>query len=204
MFSGRAAKWATNEHSDRREPRHSAARGLAAACRHEASKPVSVAAGETCDAYALDPGLTGFRRNEVSAVQLDLIVNQAGWHDPQARIDVLTTPSDSFKESELNRGRISPAIRDDEEPFFFRAVSGECIEFWHTNEMPKELALDDFQVKTPTDTVGQHIHLVKFDVTSSDGSGNGWNYEDGTFAADELMARRCAARRRRGTDRLGD
>ena len=34
---------------------------------------------------------------------------------------------------------------------------------------------------TPTDILGQHIHLVKFDVTSSDGSGNGWNYEDGTF-----------------------
>ena len=31
---------------------------------------------------------------------------------------------------------------------------------------------DDFQVR-PTDIIGQHIHLVKFDVTSSDGSGNG-------------------------------
>ena len=42
--------------------------------------------------------------------------------------------------------------------------------------------LDDFQVRTPTDIIGQHIHLVKFDVTSSDGAGNGFNYEDGTFA----------------------
>ncbi|TGN49643.1 hypothetical protein E4L95_18140, partial [Paracoccus liaowanqingii] len=143
--------------------------------------------------YVTDPDLLGFRRYEVSAVQLDLVVNQAGWHDPQARIDVLTDGSDGYKDAGAEtRDRISPRIRDDSEPFFFRAISGECIEFRHTNELPKDLELDDFQVKTPTDTIGQHIHLVKFDVTASDGSGNGWNYEDGTFAADELMARRCA------------
>src|SRR5690606_6086973 len=34
-----------------------------------------------------------------------------------------------------------------------------------------------------------HIHLVKFDVTSSDGSGNGWNYEDGTFSPEEVRER---------------
>lgn len=140
--------------------------------------------------YAHDLFVTGFRRYEVSAVQLDLIVNKAGWHDPQARINVLSEFSDRYKGG---TGLISPFISDRDEPFFFRALSGECIEFRHTNELPKDLELDDFQVRTPTDTIGQHIHLVKFDVTSSDGSGNGWNYEDGTFAPDELMARRCAA-----------
>ncbi|MBB1498547.1 hypothetical protein [Paracoccus sp. MC1862] len=139
--------------------------------------------------YAPDPDLTGFRRYEVSAVQLDMIVNTAGWHDPQARINVLSARSPVYKQG---RGRISPRISDSEEPFFFRALSGECIEFRHTNELPRTLELDDFQVRTPTDTIGQHIHLVKFDVTSSDGSGNGWNYEDGTFAADEIAHRRCA------------
>lgn len=137
-----------------------------------------------------DPNLDGYRRYEVSAVQLDMIVNSAGWHDPQARINVLTAESDDYKDGP--GWRISPVISDSEEPFFFRALSGECIEFRHTNELPKELELDDFQVKTPTDTIGQHIHLVKFDVTSSDGSGNGWNYEDGTLAADEVAGRLCA------------
>ena len=37
--------------------------------------------------------------------------------------------------------------------------------------------------------MGQHIHLVKFDVTSSDGAGNGFNYEDGTFAPGEVLER---------------
>ena len=31
---------------------------------------------------------------------------------------------------------------------------------------PTYYELDDFQVRTPTDIIGQHIHLVKFDVTS--------------------------------------
>lgn len=134
--------------------------------------------------FVPDPGLTGFRRYDVSAVQLRMVVNKAGWHDPQARINVLSGEAESYK----NR------TRADAEPFFFRARSGECIEFRHTNELPKDLARDDFQVATPTDTIGQHIHLVKFDVTASDGSGNGWNYEDGTFAPDEIVARICASR----------
>ncbi|MFT4183290.1 MAG: hypothetical protein QM636_15390 [Rhizobium sp.] len=140
-----------------------------------------------------DPAVVGFRRYKASAVQLDMVTNRAGWHDPQARINVLTETSDKYKDASAGK-RISPLISASEQPFFFRALSGECIEFRHTNELPKELALDDFQVQTPTDTIGQHIHLVKFDVTSSDGSGNGFNYEDGTFAPDEIAARICAAK----------
>lgn len=142
-------------------------------------------------AFTSDPAVIGYRRYAASAVQLDLVTNRAGWHDPQARINVLTARSDAYKEGP---GWISPRISAEEEPFFFRALSGECIEFRHTNELPKELELDDFQVRTPTDTIGQHIHLVKFDVTSSDGSGNGFNYEDGTLAPDEIALRICAAK----------
>ncbi|KMO44573.1 hypothetical protein VQ03_02080 [Methylobacterium tarhaniae] len=134
--------------------------------------------------FVPDPGLLGFRRYAVSAIQFDMTVNRAGWHDPQARIAVLTDEADAWKESRSARA----------EPFFFRGFSGECIELRHTNELPKDLELDDFQLRVPTDTIGQHIHLVKFDVTSADGSGNGFNYEDGTFAPDEILARICAAR----------
>src|SRR6185436_262259 len=41
----------------------------------------------------------------------------------------------------------------------------------------------------PTDILGQHIHLVKFDVTSSDGGANGFNYEDGTLSPGEVVER---------------
>ena len=55
--------------------------------------------------------------------------------------------------------------------------------------MPAYYELDDFQVRTPTDIVGQHIHLVKFDVTSSDGAVNGFNYQDGSYSPDEVRSR---------------
>lgn len=131
-----------------------------------------------------DPAKTGHRQYEVSAIGLNLVVNRAGWHDPQARINVLTQDAED----------IEGQRRHDMEPFFFRAASGECIEFKHQNRTHKELELDDFQVATPTDTIGQHIHLVKFDVTSSDGSGNGFNYEDGTFSRGAVEERIAAAK----------
>ncbi len=64
----------------------------------------------------------------------------------------------------------------------------------HANLLPNVYELDDYQVRTPTDVVGQHIHLVKFDVTSADGSGNGWNYEDGTLSPQEVEERIHAVR----------
>jgi hypothetical protein len=114
-------------------------------------------------------------------IQFDMTVNRAGWHDRQARIAVL----EQDVTATLN-GTRAP------EPLFFRANSGECVVFKATNLIPNVLNLDDFQIFTPTDTMGQHIHLVKFDVTSSDGAGNGWNYEDGTFTADEVRERIAA------------
>jgi hypothetical protein len=124
-------------------------------------------------------------------VQLDMTVNKSGWHDPQGRFPVL---EEDLKET-LNGSRPT-------EPLFFRAQSGECVEFYATNLIPSNLNLDDFQVYTPTDTIGQHIHLVKFDVTSSDGSGNGWNYEDGTLAADEVRERIIAHNKAYPTKKL--
>jgi len=114
-------------------------------------------------------------------VQFDMTVNRAGWHDRQARIMVLEQD-------------VKPTLDGTRppEPLFFRANSGDCITFKATNLVPGALNLDDFQIYTPTDIIGQHIHLVKFDVTSSDGAANGWNYEDGTFAPD-IVRERIAA-----------
>ena len=53
-------------------------------------------------------------------------------------------------------------------------------------------------MRTPTDTMGQHIHLVKFDVLASDGAGNGFNYEDGTFSPEEVIERIRAIRKFNG------
>lgn len=121
------------------------------------------------------------RGYKTAFIQTELTVNKHGWFDPQARIVAL--------EQDI-KDIIDPDTRTRmPEPLFFRANSGDCIEFKSSNFVPNALALDDFQVYTPTDTIGQHIHLVKFDVTSSDGSGNGWNYEDGTFSPEEVQER---------------
>ena len=126
---------------------------------------------------------------QAAAFQLDVFFNKLppnarGWHFPQQRMlslwkDVQPT---------LNYDLISPpAGSRAPEPLFFRGNTGDIIEYWHTNLVPNYYAVDDFQVRTPTDIIGQHIHLVKFDVTSSDGAGNGFNYEDGTFSPEDVQ-----------------
>jgi hypothetical protein len=132
------------------------------------------------------------RTYKAAAIQLDAILNKVGWHFPQQRL--LTLWQD-----------VQPTFNGTRppEPFFFRANSGDCITYQHTNLVPNIYELDDFQVRTPTDILGQHIHLVKFDVTSSDGSGNGWNYEDGTFSPDETRERIHAINARGGLPGVG-
>jgi len=108
-------------------------------------------------------------------IQTDVVLNKKGWHYPQQRMSVLWEDVKPTLD-----GKRRP------EPLFMRANSGDMVEFWLTNLIPNYYELDDFQVRTPTDVVGQHIHLVKFDVMASDGAGNGWNYESGSLAAEEV------------------
>lgn len=138
--------------------------------------------------WEAEPRIT---RYDVSAIKAPMVVNNQGWHDPQGHVNVLD--KDAVRYAKAGTDRFGVGATADVKPFFFRAHSGDCIEFRHTNRLPKELRLDDFQVRTPTDTLGQHIHLVKFDVTASDGSGNGFNYEDGTFAKEAIAERLKAA-----------
>jgi len=130
------------------------------------------------------PANLKIRRYKAAVVQMNVTFNKKGWHYPQQRF--ITLWSDVA--NTLNGMRLP-------EPFFFRANSHDIIEFWHTDLVPGYYELDDFQVRTPTDIIGQHIHLVKFDVTSSDGASNGWNYEDGTLSAEEVRDRINAIRR---------
>ncbi len=124
------------------------------------------------------------RTYKAAAFQIDLKLNKAGWHFPQSRI--LSLWAD-----------VAPTLAGTKppEPLFFRANTNDCITYYHTNLVPGNYEQDDFQVRTPTDIIGQHIHLVKFDVTASDGAGNGFNYEDGTFSPDEVIERIRAIRK---------
>jgi manganese oxidase len=123
------------------------------------------------------------RTYKAAAIQVNLVFNKkpVAWHFPQGRI--LTLWNDVEPTIDFTFGK--PGRQP--EPLFFRGNSGDIIEYWHTNLVPSYYIVDDFQVRTPTDILGQHIHLVKFDVTSSDGAGNGFNYEDGTFSPQEVQ-----------------
>ncbi len=105
----------------------------------------------------------------------------AGTYPQQRILTLWKDVAPTFRSHQRLGGRTQP------EPLFFRGNSGDIIEYWHTNLVPNYYLVDDFQVRTPTDILGQHIHLVKFDVTSSDGAGNGFNYEDGTFSPEEVQ-----------------
>ena len=120
-------------------------------------------------------------------IENDVVLNKKGWHFPQMRFSALWEDVDDY---------IFPPTDPPKppEPMFMRANSGDCIEFWFANLVPHEYQLDDFQVRTPTDILGQHIHLVKFDVLASDGAGNGFNYEDGSMSPGEVRERIHAIR----------
>ncbi|HEX6904099.1 MAG TPA: copper oxidase [Thermoanaerobaculia bacterium] len=154
----------------------------------------AVAGAPFADPCVTDDGrpVRDLRRYKAAGLQLDVVFNKAGWHFPQERLLVLNGDV-----ADTLAGKRPP------EPFFFRARSGECVEYQHTNLIPNEYHLDDFQVRTPTDILGQHIHLVKFDVLASDGGGNGFNYEDGTLSPEEVQERICAIRQAQ-PDRCGE
>ncbi len=120
-------------------------------------------------------------------IETDVVLNKKGWHFPQMRFESLWDDVDDY---------VTPVVDPPKppEPLFMRANSGDCIEYWFANLVPHEYLLDDFQVRTPTDILGQHIHLVKFDVLASDGSGNGFNYEDGSMSPGEVRERIDAIR----------
>lgn len=110
--------------------------------------------------------------------QYDAVLNKAGYHYPQQRIVGLWED-------------VMPTILKQRpgEPLVMRNNTFDCTLYHHTNLVPTKFQLDDFEVETPTDIIGQHIHLPKWDLTTTDGAANGWNYEDGTLAAQAVQER---------------
>ncbi|MBI5342004.1 MAG: hypothetical protein HZB63_01525 [Deltaproteobacteria bacterium] len=111
-------------------------------------------------------------------IQIDAVFNKMGYHYPQQRIISLWQDVAPFISKQ------KPA-----EPFIIRNNTLDCTRYLHTNLVPNRFEVDDYQVTTPTDIIGQHIHLPKWDLPSADGSGNGWNYEDGTLSPGSVRER---------------
>ena len=109
-------------------------------------------------------------------IQFDAVLNKLGYHFPQQRIIAFWEDAVPI----INK-QLPP------EPFVFRMNTFDCAQYTQANLVPKVYELDDYQVRTPTDIIGQHIHLPKWDLTSADGSANGWNYEDGGLSPEMVM-----------------
>jgi hypothetical protein len=111
-------------------------------------------------------------------IQYDAVLNKVGYHYPQQRIV-------SLWEDAL------PVITKNKpgEPLVMRLNTTDCAMYHHTNLVPETFEMDDYQVRTPTDIIGQHIHLPKWDLTTTDGAANGWNYEDGTLSPGTIRER---------------
>jgi manganese oxidase len=114
-------------------------------------------------------------------IQIDAVFNKVGYHFPQQRIISLWGDVADF---------VSKAKPP--EPFVLRMNTFDCTQYYHSNLVPNVYELDDYQVRTPTDIIGQHIHLPKWDLTTADGAANGWNYEDGTLSPGSVEERIAA------------
>ncbi len=111
-------------------------------------------------------------------IQFDAVFNKVGYHYPQQRI--ITLWEDAMPT--INKTRAP-------EPLVMRMNTFDCAMYQHTNLVPEYFEMDDYQVRTPTDIISQHVHLTKWDLVSSDGGGNGWNYEDGTLSPGAVRER---------------
>lgn len=125
---------------------------------------------------------------EIAAVQAKISYNSHGWHDPQGRFFVLKEEIERYGTldeylSEVESGNIRP------EPLVLRANARDCIEVRLTNLLPEFIEESAFQLRTLTDILGFHIHLVKFDTIVSDGAANGWNNIAGARQYETLIER---------------
>ncbi|HLF10657.1 MAG TPA: hypothetical protein VJA26_05540, partial [Gammaproteobacteria bacterium] len=108
---------------------------------------------------------------KAAQVQFDAVFNKLGYHFPQQRIIALWQD-------------VEPTVLQQRPPelFVLRMNTFDCAQYVLANTVPKTYELDDYQIRTPTDVLGQHIHLPKWDLTTADGAANGWNYEDGSLS----------------------
>ncbi|OFX14781.1 MAG: hypothetical protein A2V59_09795 [Armatimonadetes bacterium RBG_19FT_COMBO_69_19] len=125
-------------------------------------------------------------------IQYDAVFNKAGYHYSQQRIISLWQDA-------------VPIITKQKagEPLVMRLNTFDCAIYHHSNLVPEAYEIDDYQVRTPTDIIGQHIHLPKWDLTTADGAANGWNYEDGTFSPGAVRERIRALNEFPGTHKAG-
>jgi hypothetical protein len=125
------------------------------------------------------PANAPLKRFDVAAIQLDLTYSpKTKWHNPQGRIYVLQEDKQA-----VLAGTKKP------EPFTPLLNVGDCVEYHLTNELPTQFGGTVFDRLQETNEVSIHQHLVLFDVLTSDGAANGWNYDEGADPGQTIVFR---------------
>lgn len=117
-----------------------------------------------------DPCPTGrpVKSFDVSAIEIEQVYNpELNWRNPQSRVYVLESQREAVE------GGQKP------EPFSPLLNVGDCVVYRLTNRLPVQFGGTVFDRAQETNEVGIHQHMVQFDVLSSDGAANGWNYDQG-------------------------
>ena len=115
--------------------------------------------------------------------------NSAGWHDAHGHFYRLlgvrerTLEQDGAGNEVWTEREVPITLPEHDprtpiEPFVPRANHGDVVELRLHNMLPSFPA-DDFDLPADPVECGLHVHLVKFDVLTADGSATGWNYLSG-------------------------
>lgn len=114
----------------------------------------------------------------VAAIELTQVYNpKLNWKNPQSRIYVRQ------EDKAAVLGGSKP------EPFSPLLNVGDCVVYNLTNELPEQFGGTVFDRAQVTNEVGIHQHMVQFDVLSSDGAANGWNYDQGADPSQTITYR---------------
>ncbi|MGA9277717.1 multicopper oxidase domain-containing protein, partial [Ilumatobacter sp.] len=93
------------------------------------SPSVVSAAGEECSAAA------PIRQYDVAAIDVDIVFNAFGDHDPEGKMFVLRDRIDDVRDAEAS-GEVTPGLRDDAiQPLVIRANLGDCLEIEFHNDL---------------------------------------------------------------------
>jgi manganese oxidase len=108
--------------------------------------------------------------------------NVDGWHDPRGhhyRLMKVEVREWSGSEYKSTYTEIFPhLLNQNPSPFYPRANHGDIVE-WRQHNRLTSLPADGFDFGQLPVECGLHVHLVKFDPLSADGSSTGWNYLSG-------------------------
>ncbi|KAK9763500.1 hypothetical protein K7432_009757 [Basidiobolus ranarum] len=121
----------------------------------------------------------------VSIMTRDIEYNKYGWHYPYGH---MFAAAETVKPDPGRPARY--------EPFTMRVTQKSVSVSQYTNNLPRTIPATPFDKQFPRcptvaseGEAGMHVHLVKFDVLSSDGASVGWNYISGARFGKYLINR---------------